>query len=464
MVRDDGTAAVASLHGISQFDDIWEGDAASQFRSTLNRLIEALDKLVASYATAGTAVRVYAEQLASAKGLADNAAFKADEALQDREWAINAIADAKQAKAGAAADLDAAGEDLARAQREDLALVAAGTQFAGVAAPVVEAQSRQSTAQIDLASARTTLSRAESAQEDADTRVAGAKSLADQAQELLEGAGRTLKEALRAATEEGVRNKGLLEQAWDATGGKIVTATADAAHWLSDVENLKKLSSVLGTIGKWLGYFQLILFWVPILGPALAIASLAVAGMKFAIDGYLFAKGELSWQEFAMSGAGLVLAGVGAKGAVTSLKGAMSVKAVAGSSTTVSTQVGDDMVTTVTREAGAGVGARFSGEGVSFFTTRVAGGSTLTTVATGPAGTRVLHSAGPRFVGTSSDVVFEPMQLARAGLKEVALNDAQDFVGGRMLGEDPNYLIDDLLKTPFTPPGIAQKNLLEAAK
>lgn len=230
------------------------------------------------------------------------------------------------------------------------------------------------------------------------------------------------------------------------------------------MENLKKLSSVLGTIGKWLGYFQLILFWVPILGPALAIASLAVAGMKFAIDGYLFAKGELSWQEFAMSGAGLVLAGVGAKGAVTSLKGAMSVKAVAGSSTTVSTQVGDDMVTTVTREAGAGVGARFSGEGVSFFTTRVAGGSTLTTVATGPAGTRVLHSAGPRFVGTSLDVAFEPMQLARAGLKEVALNDAQDFVGGRMLGGDPNYLIDDLLKTPFTPPGIAQKNLLEAAK
>lgn len=466
-VRDDGAAVVASLRGVSQFDDIWEGEAAQQFRSTLNRLIEALDKLVVSYSTASTALRVYVEQLVSAKGIADNAALKADEALADREWALNAIADAKRAKAAAAADLEAANDDLERAQRDDLVSVAAATQVAGVSAPVVQAQSRRGSAQSDLASARSSLSHAESAQDEADARVAGAKSLADQAQELLEGAGRTLKEALRVATEEGVRNKSLFEQAWDATGGKIVTATADAAHWLSDVENLKKLSSILGTIGKWLGYLQMIFFWVPVIGPALAIASLAVAGMKFIVDFALWKNGELSWQGLAVSGLGVGLAALGAKGSVTSLKQTFSVAEVGveGTVLAASGKVGDNFVGAAAAKGSTTVTIKTSGEGVSFFRNVTVSGSASGAVATGPAGTRMVGSIGPRAWSTSgAGFHVNPMELVKGELKEVVLSDAADLSSELLLGTDENLLIDDVLKAPFTPPGSREKNLIEAAK
>jgi uncharacterized protein YukE len=390
-IRDEGLEIAEALRAIDrERDAIWQGQTAEAFRNTLKRLLQAIDKLGVSYQSAGEALRFYASDLASAKLTADQAARKADQALADREFALDAIASARAARAAADRLVANANDAVEAAERRG----DAGPADLGAGAALIDATSERRRAQNSLSVATTQLDAASTELSDADALLAAAKLLASQAEEVVGAAAKLLDERLREAGEQGVENAGVLEKVWNETGGRVVTANADAWHWITDVGNLKELSKALGTIGEILGVLQLLFFWVPVLGPALAMASLAVAGAKLLVDSYLLAKGEASWQDFALSVVGFGLARFGAKGSVGQLKNSVRVFGAADSTGAVA------------------IVAMHSENGVT-----AVGGVVRNS------DSAMLASGGPRLQAFGG-VEFDAVAFGKAGLEELALDRA----------------------------------------
>jgi hypothetical protein len=232
---------------------VWEGPAADAFRPHLEDLPPKLDKLVSSYREAGDALSVYAPRLASAQAEAVAALQKATEALTR----------------------------LGRAQAEKSAQDAANRTAAAAAPPGHPAAT---VAQPDYGAA------VSQAQADLNAAHRAKDGAVDDAR----AAARHCIDALKQATNDGIKNK---HHHWWDTVVDVVT---------HPTKLLKVISQVANTLSAICGILALVTCWIPGVGEAFAAAALVTGAIGLVADALLAATGSGGWGAVGLDAVGLV--------------------------------------------------------------------------------------------------------------------------------------------------------------
>ncbi|GLZ40603.1 hypothetical protein [Actinokineospora sp. NBRC 105648] len=215
------TAELANkaLHRIagSEVDDIWTGQAALAFRTTLEQACDDLTKLQHSHDDARAALLSYATALGEAQDIARRAGRDADSAVADRDGARGREHTERTA---ARALADAATKARARQMLANTARGAAEMtgDLATANLHLGEAERQGRTASEAEAARQDADRRAERAgtdAESADDRFTAARRLAESAAEQRDSAAHRAVRALDEASDEGIQPRNFLERAHD---------------------------------------------------------------------------------------------------------------------------------------------------------------------------------------------------------------------------------------------------------
>jgi len=246
--------------------EFWEGEAAEAFRERESDLPDRLSLLVTRYHRASAALGAYAPRLGDARAKARAALAQARTAEANIEAARQGI-DAMEAETAAARE--AAGDY--NAANPDLAPRAA--------------------VPYDGPPYRSHLDEAESD-------MAAARALLDDARELRDGAARTAGQALDAAVNDDLENEG----GFFAALGRVADDVLDA---------FEAVAPILSEIAGWVGVAALVLAWVPVLGQVLAVTALVLGGIALVMNLSLAISGRQGWGPAVMDAIGVASFGVG---------------------------------------------------------------------------------------------------------------------------------------------------------
>jgi hypothetical protein len=299
----------------SDSEAIWVGPAADKFRPHLGRLPGQLDKLATSYRDAADALNGYWPRLRSAQQLAVTALAKA-------RAAQGAIASAGSQVSAATAGADQAASSYNQAAT---ALAAATNPPASQAATVKSLQSGYQAAQVQLSQAHAALAAANS-------EMAAAHQMKDQAVAQARSASAACADCLHAASAAGIQNphpswlSGIFDDIglggawhwvedhwstvkWFVPGLNTVLAAEDAGQWLARnwVAVAKDASAALGAISTVAGFMALI----PVVGEVALPVALAAAGLQTVDDIALAGTGNGSWGAVGLDAVGDVGFGAG---------------------------------------------------------------------------------------------------------------------------------------------------------
>ncbi|GAB2885089.1 DUF6531 domain-containing protein [Streptomyces mayteni] len=259
---DDVGDALGRIRGMAEDRAVldWAGLSADRFRSEFDGVPPNLEKLQTSYDMAAQALQTYWPKLETAQGMADRALDRALAAQADLSSAQSALTDAQDwvTRAGDEAErLQEAGE------RESVE-------------PPSEADVRAATR--DRTAADQAAASAQGRVDEAEERLAAARALAQQAQEMREEAARACADEIDAASDAGIHNRSWWEN--------VVRWFQDA--WDTIVAICKVVVAVLGVIAL-------------IIGGPIAWVVLAAAVVVLADTLIKFANGEASLWDVAFA-------------------------------------------------------------------------------------------------------------------------------------------------------------------
>lgn len=228
---------------------IWRGEAADAFRDLLAKIGPNLVTLATSHREAQDALRGYATALGDAQAQAGRAESDAEAAVVDRS-----AADTRRSQASADAS---AADSVARTAQ--LRILEAQAKQAVTVDPAYHASLQQyqqqvgaqrTQAQSRAADARRRESAAASDKAAADARLAAAKKLAHQAEQIRDDAARTAVRRLDDAGAPGIAHDGFFKRAWNGLNNTLrdITAGPAFASWMNIISDVGEVLGAIGTV------------------------------------------------------------------------------------------------------------------------------------------------------------------------------------------------------------------------